>query len=82
MSKPDQDAVRLQLADILADVLDADTPTLLDTMSSKDIAGWDSLNHLKIIVAVEARFGIRFGVDDFAAPEDVGAFIGLIRSKL
>ena len=82
MSTPDRQAIRLQLAEIVADVLDIQTPDLADRMLSRDIPGWDSLNHLKIIVALEARFGIRFGVDEFTAPEDVGGFIDLIRSKL
>jgi acyl carrier protein len=51
-------------------------------MTSDDVAEWDSTNHVRLMVAIEAEFGIRFEVDEITSPESVGELIDLIASKL
>ena len=51
-----------------------DDATLAPTMrtTSDDVAEWDSANHVLLMVAVEAEFGVRFESEEITAPQDVG----------
>ena len=50
--------------------------------TSDDVAEWDSTNHVLMIVAVEAEFGIMFEPEEITAPENVGELVDLVQSKL
>lgn len=41
--------------------------------------GWDSLAHLNFVLAIEARFGLRFSATDVVRMETLGATIDLIK---
>lgn len=70
------------LAESLADILDMDTVTLDDGTTADDLEGWDSIAHIKLIIALEGELGIRFTPEEAAAPENVGKFVDLIEAKL
>jgi acyl carrier protein len=50
--------------------------------TAEDIPGWDSFNHVNLIVAVESRFGIKFRTAELESLRNVGEMIGLIEGKL
>jgi acyl carrier protein len=77
-----RDEIVSKLTDIMRDVFDEDTLLPTDAMTSDDVAEWDSTNHVRLMVAIEAEFGIRFEVDEITSPESVGELIDLIASKL
>ena len=53
----------LALKRVLADVFGIDA-SLIDEQASVDsIKNWDSLNHLKLVLALEERFNIRLNED-------------------
>jgi acyl carrier protein len=58
--------------------------TLAPTASttSDDLAEWDSANHVLLMVAIEAEFGVRFEPEEITAPQDVGQLVELIAGKL
>lgn len=70
------------LAELLADILDMDAVTLEDSTTADDLAGWDSIAHIKLVIALEGELGIRFTADEAAAPENVGKFVDLIQAKV
>lgn len=47
-----------------------------------DIAGWDSLTHIELIVAVEQHFGIRFKSLDLKKLDSVGDLVDAVKAKL
>ena len=49
---------------------------------AKDIAEWDSFNHINILVASEMRFGVRFTSAEVETLNNVGDFVRLIQEKL
>ena len=55
-------------------------PTMRTT--SDDVAEWDSANHVLLMIAVEAEFGVRFEPEEITAPQDVGELVDLIAGKL
>jgi acyl carrier protein len=55
--------------------------TVDDTSSPETTEGWDSLNHLNIILAIEAEFDVQLTMDDALGAETVGAFRDLLQAK-
>lgn len=68
------------LNEVVGSVLDCDV-SLTEQASAKEVEGWDSLNHVRIMMAVEKKFGVRFTATDITSLSDVGALISLIASK-
>lgn len=54
------------------------TVSVTEKLSAKDIEEWDSLTHISLLVAVENKFSIRFGLGEVEAVENVGGFADLI----
>lgn len=66
---------------ILKDVLKISSFAFTDEMKAKDIPGWNSLNHLMVIVALENGFNIRFSVEEATQAENIGELKSLILKK-
>jgi len=71
-----------QLTAIFRDVLDDENLTLTPQMTAADVAQWDSVNHIDILVACEMRFGIKFRTAEIDQLQNVGEFVELIDHKL
>ena len=55
---------------------------LRDDLTAKDVPGWDSLNHVNLIIQIEEELGIRFRNDEVARLADVGQLRALVREKI
>jgi len=77
----DRDVIFEKLAGVIRDVFDDDSLVVTDSTTADDVDEWDSANHVRLIIAIEEEFGVRFGSDEMAAPETVGQLVDLIRSK-
>ena len=71
-----------KLSEIFHEVFDDDGIVLTPETSADDISEWDSFNHIHIIVAVEARFGVKFQVAEVTALKNVGDLVTLISARL
>jgi len=71
-----------QLTEIIRDVLNDDTLTLKPDTVAADVPEWDSFNHINIVVATEAKFGIKFKTAELEQLRNVGEFVALIKQKL
>ncbi len=49
-----------KLKQVLADVFDVEVNTITDEASQDNIESWDSLNHLKLVLALESAFDVSF----------------------
>jgi acyl carrier protein len=80
------DSTREQLQGIFRDVFEDDGLVLRDELSAKDVPNWDSLAHINMIIAVEAKFKIKFAIAEIAqmkAPGQTAAhFLVLLEKKL
>jgi acyl carrier protein len=72
---------REKLQEIFRELFDDDNIVLTDETSARDIAGWDSLANVKLIVRVEKAFKIRFGTGEVVGLNNVGELIALITKK-
>jgi acyl carrier protein len=57
---------------IVRDLLRDPSVTLRYDTRASDIKGWDSLNHIEIIVALEKHFGIKFNFAELQRFQNVG----------
>ncbi len=70
------------LNEIFRQVLDNDSITLTPTMTAEDVDGWDSMNHIFIVVEIEKRFGIKFQAAEMEELKNVGELAALVREKV
>jgi len=52
--------------------------TVTPDLSAADVAEWDSLTHISLMVAVERTFSVRFRVGEVEALKNVGDLARLI----
>lgn len=71
-----------RLTPIFHDVLDNDAIELSRSLTAGDVDEWDSLSHIRLIVAVERAFRIKFQSMEIANLKNVGDIVDLIRQKL
>lgn len=70
------------IREIMIDVFDIDDDLAIsNATSADDIEEWDSLSHIRLIVAVERNFGIKFTNSEIESLENVGELIALIEAK-
>jgi acyl carrier protein len=70
------------LATVFRAVFDDETIELRPDMTANDVDGWDSLSHVNLIVAIEAKFAIRFTQKELLKQRNVGDLIADIDRKL
>jgi acyl carrier protein len=70
------------LTTIMRDVFDEEDLVASEDTTAEDVADWDSANHVRLIIAIEGEFGIRFETDEITAPDTVGELVDLIEGKL
>jgi acyl carrier protein len=61
--------------------LDLTGVALTDDMLASQVPGWDSLSHVRILMAIEKEYGIRFKTLEVMRLPDIGALQRLVDSK-
>lgn len=70
-----------RLISLLEDILGIDGEEINEQTSADNVSQWDSLNHLKVITAIEEEFDIIFTMDEVESVENVGELQQLIDAK-
>jgi acyl carrier protein len=70
------------LTQIFRDVFDDDTIVLRPDLSAKDVEGWDSLTHIRLLLTIERQFHIKFTVTEVGELKNVGGLTDLIQAKI
>jgi acyl carrier protein len=68
--------VREHVQDVFREVFDDPAFVLHESMTAKDVDGWDSLAHINLIVAIEKRLGVRFATVEISRLKEDGANVG------
>jgi acyl carrier protein len=71
-----------RIASLLADVLEVDKVALKETTTADQVEGWDSINHVRLLIAIEREFGFEFASNEATGLRNVGALVSMIQSKL
>ncbi len=67
-----------RLNQVFQDVFEDDEIEITRQTAAKDIEGWDSLTHVRLVVNVEKVFKVRFSSSEVASLQNVGDLIDLI----
>ena len=70
-----------RIAEVIHDFFDDDSINVTPELSAPDVALWDSLNHIRLMVAIEAEFGIELKTEDITNLKNIGALAEIIDSK-
>ena len=71
-----------KITDVLADVLDNDKLQLTEATTADSVEDWDSINHVRMLIALESDYGFQFETDEVGGVKDVGGLIDLVQSRL
>ena len=69
------------LTDLFRELFADDALELSPGMTAHDVDGWDSFNHLSVMVAVETRFGVRMRTDEIESLGTIGELVATIERK-
>ena len=78
----DSESIYARLAPIFQEVFDDDNIIPYSNMTANDVPAWDSLSNIRLVVAVEEEFGIRFSTGEVASLSNVGEFVSVIQQRL
>ena len=67
--------------DVFRDVFDDESLSVKLETTAADVEGWDSLMHVRLIIAIEKAFRVRFSSSEVASLKDVGDLIELLQTK-
>jgi acyl carrier protein len=76
-----QDTTYAKLTEIFHDVFDDDSITVTPALTADDVDEWDSLSHIRLVLAVEKKFGLKFSAAEVGRLKNVGEFVSLIEAK-
>jgi len=75
------DALYAKLTAIFHDVFDDEDIVVTPELTADDVDEWDSLSHIRLVVAIEKKFGLKFSAAEVGRLKNVGEFASLIASK-
>jgi acyl carrier protein len=76
-----QQEIYPRLTKIMRDVFDDDNLVATPELTANDVEGWDSVNHITLVVAVEEAFGIKFKSAELEKMKNVGQLVEQIEKK-
>lgn len=65
-----------------ADTFAAPLSSIAADTTPEQIASWDSVQHLNLVMTLEGEFGIQFAPEDFDRMSSVGKIADLVAAKL
>ena len=77
----ERQAVYEKLTTVFRSVFDEDDLVLTPQMTADDVEGWDSLTHIRLVLAVSKAFGLKFSASEVGGFKNVGEFADVIAAK-
>ncbi len=74
----DRAEILAKITEIVRDELDDESIMLTPETLARDVEGWDSLAHVRIVIAVEMAFEARFGTGEITGLADVGELADMV----
>lgn len=76
-----QGEVHSRLTEVFRDVFESPSLEIGESTTADDVAGWDSLSHIDLIVAVERAFAVSFTTREVMSLASVGDLMRLIERR-
>jgi acyl carrier protein len=77
----DENQIYSRLSLIFEDVFDEDSIEVTPELSARDVDGWDSLTHIRLILTVERAFQVKFTTSEIGKFENVGDLVAIIAAR-
>ncbi|MBR2215647.1 MAG: acyl carrier protein [Selenomonadaceae bacterium] len=77
-----KDNILADLQPIFHDIFDDESIVVTNATNAEEIEDWDSLSHIRLVVAIEKHFDIKFAFGELQELKNVGEMIDLIAEKL
>jgi len=77
----DETQIYAELAKIFENVFDDESISVTPELSAKDVDGWDSLTHIRLILSVEKAFKVKFTTSEIGNLKNVGGLVALIKER-
>lgn len=77
----DEQQIYTRLTTIFQDVFDEDSIEVTPELTAKDVDGWDSLTHIRLLLTVERAFKVKFSTSEIGKLEKVGDLVALIEAR-
>jgi acyl carrier protein len=73
--------VNAKLVEIVAELFDLEPAAVDDALTPEDVELWDSMNHLRLVSAVEEEFQIKLSMQEIESIHNLGALRALIEQR-
>jgi acyl carrier protein len=77
----DEPLIYARLTQVFRDVFDDDTIEPHPRLTAKEVDGWDSLAHIRLMLTVEKAFNVKFSASEIGKLENVGDLVALIQAR-
>jgi acyl carrier protein len=74
-------AIYDKLTTVFHEVFGEPDLVLRPDLIAEDVDGWDSLTHVRLVLAVSKAFAVRFSAAEVGDLKNIGEFVALIRTK-
>jgi acyl carrier protein len=71
----------LRVNEVFRDVFEADDLSITRDTTAADVDGWDSLMHVRLVMAIEKEFGVRFTSSEVSSLGNVGDLLDVLERK-
>jgi acyl carrier protein len=69
------------IAEVFEDVMDVDPSELTENSTGDDVEEWDSLSHVRLMVAIERKFATRFSNSEIEAIKNIRDIVDIVLKK-
>lgn len=71
-----------RVQNVFREVFDKPELEIFREMQAKDVDGWDSLNHITLIMTLEETFKVKFSTREVMGFQNVGEMMDCLSGKL
>lgn len=70
-----------RLTPVFHDVFDDDSIQLNPQLNAKEVDGWDSLTHVRLMLTIERALNVKFSTAEIGKLENLGDLVTLIQAR-
>jgi acyl carrier protein len=71
-----------KLVEIVAEMFDLDPAAVDDVLTPEDVELWDSMNHLRLVSAVEEEFQIKLSMQEIESIHSLAVLRALVEQRM
>lgn len=77
-----REKIHEEVQDVFRNIFDDEEIVVTDSTNADDIEDWDSLAQVRLTVAIEKRFDIKFAFGELTNLQNVGGMLKVIEQKV